>query len=36
MKSSRVCTDMFSSENDDFKYLKTAKTHKKARTTRAP
>ena len=30
MKMSRACTDILSSENDDFKFLKTAKkTHKK-------
>ena len=28
MKTSRACTGMLSSENDDFKFLKTAKTIK--------
>ena len=27
MKTSRACTGMLSSENDDFKFLKTAKKH---------
>ena len=31
IKTSRACTGMFSSETDDFKFLKTAKKHKKAR-----
>ena len=29
MKTSRACTSILSSENDDFKFLKTAKKHKK-------
>ena len=29
MKMSRACTGMLSSENDDFKFLKTAKSFKK-------
>ena len=29
MKTSKVCTGMLSSENDDFKFLKTAKNIKK-------
>ena len=29
MKTSRAFTGMLSSENDDFKFLKTAKKHKK-------
>ena len=28
MKMSRACSGMLSSENDDFKFLKTAKKHK--------
>ena len=30
MKMSRACTGMLSSENDDFKFFKTAKKHKKS------
>ena len=29
MKTSRACIGMLSSENDDFKFLKTVKKHKK-------
>ena len=35
MKTSGACTGMLSSENDDFKFLKTAKNIK-SRSSRAP
>ena len=36
MKTSRACTGMLSSENDDFKFLKTAKNTKNPRALRVP
>ena len=36
MKTSRACTVMLSSKNDDFKFIKNCEKHKKRVASRAP